>query len=73
MADSFTANQVQGVFGEWKPLLDEVDVDFSDDNVQGLLGEWKSLLDEAAAAAVGAAPTSNILGPLYGPLGGPIA
>ena len=62
MADSFTANQVQGVFGEWKPILDEVDVDFSDDNVQGISGEWKPVLDEAAAAVVAGRIMSSLVG-----------
>ena len=52
MADNFTANQVQGVLGEWKPLLDGADVEFSADNVQGVSGEWKPVLDESVAAAV---------------------
>ena len=78
MADSFTANQVQGTLGEWKPILDEVDVDFSDDNVQGVSGEWKPVLDEAAAAVVAGRIMSSLVsaggladrGGIAGPGGG---
>jgi len=46
---NFTANQVQGVFGEFKPVLDEVDVTFTVNNVQGIFGEFDAALDDAAA------------------------
>lgn len=50
MADNFTQNQVQGVFGKFKPILDDAITggDFSGDNVQGVFGEFKPVLDEAA-------------------------
>ena len=47
MADNFSQNHVQGVFGEFKPVLDE-SVAFSQNNVQGVFGKFKPALDEAA-------------------------
>jgi hypothetical protein len=54
MADSFTADQIQGVLGQFKPVLDAAvpGGDFSADNVQGILGRFEPVLDEAAGAAV---------------------
>ena len=49
MADNFTGNQVQGVFGKFVPVLDEALGDITDDNVQGVLGKFEVVLDEAAA------------------------
>ena len=49
MADNFTQNQVQGVFGKFVPALDEAGGSFSDDNVQGVFGKFEPVLDEAAA------------------------
>ena len=57
MADSFSDDQFQGVFGEFKPVIDET-VDFTDDNFQGVFGEFEFVLDEAAGA--GAAPARRI-------------
>lgn len=51
MADSFTTNKTQGVFGEFKPVIDE-SVDDTADSFQGIFGEFKPVLDEAAANAV---------------------
>jgi len=53
MADNFTQDQVQGVLGKFKPVLDDAvpGGDFSQDNVQGILGVFKPVLDEAAGAA----------------------
>lgn len=48
-ADNFSANHVQGVFGEFKPVLDEA-VAFSANNVQGVFGQFVPVLDEAAGA-----------------------
>ena len=48
---AFTPDQVQGVFGEFKPVLDE-SVAFSGDNVQGVFGEFVPALDEAAVVSV---------------------
>lgn len=53
-ADNFSGNHVQGIFGEFKPVLDE-SVSFSADNVQGIFGEFTAVLDEAAGAAAPAA------------------
>ena len=53
-ADNFSANHIQGVFGEFKPVLDET-VAFSADNVQGVFGQFVPVLDEAAGAAPPAA------------------
>lgn len=47
MADSFTSDQVQGVFGRFTGVIDET-VTFSDDIVQGIFGEFKPVFDEAA-------------------------
>lgn len=54
MADNFTADQIQGVLGQFKPVLDAAVSGgaFSADNVQGILGKFESVLDEAAGAAV---------------------
>ena len=46
MADNFSAN-FQGIFGEFKPVIDET-VAQSADNWQGIFGEFKPVLDEAA-------------------------
>ncbi len=51
MADSFTSQQVQGIFGEFRPVLDYATVTVTANNVQGVFGEFKPVLDEAAAAA----------------------
>ena len=53
MADQFTTNQVQGVFGQFKAVLDFATVTVTANNVQGIFGEFKPVLDEAAAAAGG--------------------
>jgi len=50
MADSFSSDQVQGVFGEFVPVLDGT-VSFTEDQVQGVFGEFVPVLDEAAGAA----------------------
>ncbi len=63
MADQFTANQVQGVFGEFKPVLDYATVVVTANNAQGVFGEFKPVLDEAATAGVAA--TSLIFLPRY--------
>lgn len=49
MADNFSANHFQGVFGKFVPAIDET-VDFSNDNFQGIFGIFKLILDEAAGA-----------------------
>jgi len=60
MADNFTANQCQGVFGEFKPVYD-IATTASENNVQGIFGEFKPVLDEAAGG--GPPPTpSGIVG-----------
>ena len=48
---AFTQNQVQGVFGEFKGVLDDAVVggNFSQNNVQGIFGEFDAALDDAAA------------------------
>lgn len=45
---AFTADNVQGVFGEFKPALDEGGGAFSADVVQGVFGQFISVLDEAS-------------------------
>ena len=59
MADNFSANHIQGVFGVFKPVIDDT-VDQSADNWQGVFGLFKPVLDEAAAPAAA--------GPLAGSL-----
>lgn len=58
MADQFTVNQVQGVFGEFKPVLDDA-VIYSVNNIQGVFGEFVLVLDEAAGGSV----EEEIIGP----------
>jgi len=60
MADNFTDDQVQGVFGEFKPVLDPAisGGSFSADNVQGVFGEFKPVLDPAAGTGGGPTPTN---------------
>ena len=60
-ADNFSGNHVQGVFGQFVPVLDE-SVAFSQDNVQGVFGQFVAVLDEAAGAVV--AVQTNFLGPV---------
>ena len=54
MADSFTANHIQGVFGKFVPVLDEA-VELSDAQVQGVFGRFLPVLDEAAGVAAATA------------------
>jgi hypothetical protein len=61
VADNFSANQVQGIFGEFKPVLDEA-VTFSANQVQGIFGEFKPVLDEAAGDV--ATPADEIMAAL---------
>jgi len=63
MADSFTADQVQGVWGEFTAVLDYATVTVTADNVQGVWGEFAPVLDEAASgAAAGTPPLLTLLG-----------
>jgi hypothetical protein len=50
MADNFTGDQVQGVFGEFVPVLDDAIAggNFSANHTQGVFGEFVPVLDEAA-------------------------
>ena len=50
MADNFSANHIQGVFGLFKPVIDDA-VDQSANNWQGVFGLFEPVLDEAAGAA----------------------
>ena len=60
MADNFSANHIQGVFGVFKPVIDDA-VDQSADNWQGIFGLFKPVLDEAAgSAAVPALPPGSL-------------
>lgn len=52
MADNFSANQFQGIFGEFKPVVDET-VTPTANNWQGIFGLFKPVLDEAAGVVVG--------------------
>jgi len=42
-----TDDQFQGVFGEFKPVVDTARTP-SDNNFQGVFGEFKPVIDEAA-------------------------
>ena len=48
-----TANHVQGVFGEFKPVLDIAGGTLTANQVQGVLGEFKPVLDNAQTASGG--------------------
>lgn len=63
MADNFSGNHVQGVFGKFTPVADET-VASSADNVQGVFGQFKPVLDEAAGAA-GVLPEGKQEVPVY--------
>lgn len=58
--DNFSGNHVQGIFGEFKPVLDE-SVSFSQDNVQGVFGQFVPVLDEAAGAAAAVEGDGNFI------------
>lgn len=64
MADGFTADQIQGVFGQFKPVLDDAVAggNFSSNNVQGVLGLFKPALDEAAGVAAPPIGSLKLLG-----------
>jgi len=47
LADSFSDDHSQSLFGEFSPVLDET-VTFSQDNVQGVFGEFVAVYDDAA-------------------------
>jgi len=51
MADNFSVNQIQGVLGEFSPILDET-VTPTINNFQGVLGQFIIVLDEAAGVVV---------------------
>ena len=48
-----TVNQVQGVFGEFKPVIDIAGGTLTANQVQGVFGEFKPVLDNAQTAAGG--------------------
>jgi len=54
MADNFTGDNFQGVFGEFQFVVDET-LPLTDDNIQGVFGEFGPVADEAASAGVGTA------------------
>ena len=58
MADSFTANHIQGVFGKFVPVLDFATNAATADNVQGVFGQFAPVLDEAGT---GDAPAGRIM------------
>ena len=61
---AFTQNQVQGVFGEFKGVLDDAVVggNFSQNNVQGIFGVFNAVLDDAAAVAAGIKSMRQLIG-----------
>ena len=71
MADNFSQNHIQGVFGEFVAVLDET-VAFSQNQIQGVFGEFVPVLDEAAGAGAATNPKGPLGMPLAGPFGGPI-
>ena len=54
MADNFTQDNFQGVFGEFTFVIDET-LPLTDDNVQGVFGEFVPVADEAASGVTPAA------------------
>ena len=64
MADNFTVNQINGVFGKFRPALDDAisGGDFSADNINGVFGSFISCLDEAAGAAAPSTVLKDLLG-----------
>ena len=50
-----TANHVQGVFGEFKPVVDGAGGTLTANQVQGVFGEFKPVLDNAQTTAEAAA------------------
>lgn len=56
MADNFSQEQVQSIFGDFKPVID-TSVTPSQENVQSVFGEFIPVLDEAAGVAA-AVPAS---------------
>jgi len=68
MADNFTQDNFQGVFGKFQFVIDET-LPLTDDNIQGVFGKFTSVADEAASAGVG----GRIMGSLAynGGLAGP--
>ncbi len=71
MADNFTPNQIQSVFGEFKPVFD-ISQALTGNNVQSVFGELVVVLDEVAGAGAAANPKGPLGLPLTGPFGGPI-
>ena len=59
MADNFTQDNFQGVFGEFKFVIDET-LPLTDDNVQGVFGEFVPVADEAAS---GVTPAASVFFP----------
>ena len=62
-ADNFTAKQVQGVFGQFVPVLDNaVGGDgISQNNVQGVFGQFVPVLDEVAGTAAPAPEVAPVV------------
>ena len=54
---AFTANHVQGIFGEFKPVADGAGGTLTVNQVQGVLGEFEPVLDNAQTA--GGAPAAT--------------
>lgn len=63
MADNFSQEQVQSIFGEFKPVIDTA-VTPSQENVQSIFGEFIPVLDEAAGVAA-AVPASFDIFPQF--------
>ena len=47
-----TQDHVQGVFGEFKPVIDIAGGSLTADQVQGVFGEFKAVLDAAQVSIV---------------------
>ena len=60
-----TANHVQGVFGEFKPVVDGAGGTLTANQVQGVFGEFKPVLDNAQAITPPAGGRISTLGLMF--------
>ena len=61
MADNFSANNFQGVFGKFQPVLDET-VAPTSENFQGVFGKFVPIADEAAGTTPAGEATGSEIG-----------
>ncbi len=64
MASNFTQDNVQGVWGKFKPVLDDAIAggNFSQNQVQGVWGEFVPVLDEAAGVVPPSVGSLQLIG-----------